>query len=168
MIEAKSKRKRKTKPGLKGWLTDIFRPIPFDFIAYLPLEECAARLESHDKHNWWRSMNTYVTITPVDDTIYDFTIKRERSKEVNVEAHGYLQDCEDGGTYVTGYVITSSMLPLVVLTVFSGIVWLNVFVHPVKMLLFFAGMGTIGIIGVFIQMHRRHELAEMIETTLGY
>jgi hypothetical protein len=168
MTEAKNKRKRKTKPDLKNWLVSLFEPVTIDFVAYLPLEECAVRLESRQKLSRWRSTKTYVTITPEEDTIYDFYIKRELNNQRFFEAKGYLQSCDGNNTYITGEVVYPSKLLLTVLFIFVGIAWVFFIFHLIEAL-FFAVIGTLVIIAeVSTQLHQRHKLAEMIETTLGY
>ncbi len=168
----KAKNKRKTKPGLKNWLVSLFQPIPIDFTVYLPLEECVSRLESCDRHSWWRSVKTSVTITSVDEATYAFHIERNQNGLGFVKAEGYLQQGEENDIHICGK-IYSQLVALHIGAFLCFVLFATYYLisrsDPGDHLAYFASMWTFGvIIEIFMRLYSRPKLVEMIETTLGY
>ncbi len=166
----KAKTKRKTESGLEKWVANLFEPVPIDFVAQIPREDCIARPESLRKDRWWHSPKIYVTIMPIDDATYAFHFSRTHSTINFIEADGYLQYWAGNQTCISGEVSSQSKIfagaPFVLI-----VIAVLYFVSPAdaRCLTLFAGWWLLAtVIDIFIYRHLRHELAKMIKTTLGY
>jgi hypothetical protein len=160
------KAKRKSKSAQSGWLRGLFAPATIDFVAYLPLEECAARLKSREKTGFWRPIRTYVALIPVDESICDFEIKRTGNNRYGTYiAEGYLQAWDEGRTHITGDVKTGPHHYDGLAIIFT---WLCLVSLLCQTIFFALIMGIIIFTIIYDSARMRNDLASMIEATLGY
>jgi hypothetical protein len=163
------KRKRKSKPEQSSWLRGLFAPATIDFVAYLPLEECAARLKSREKTRFWHSTKTYVTLTPPDKGFIYFRIERGGTPHRSITATGYLESWEGIYTHIAGEVQSKSYGWLWVLIAVPFFFGYSILMRDISAAICVTALvaGVI-VFDLHVMIGRRYTFAGMIEATLGY
>lgn len=162
----KQKRNQDTTPTEPGW----FVPGVLDFVADLPLDECAARLEDLD-HRGWFGPTVRVTVTPVDEDTYQFYVKRIAGRYANNAANGCLKRWGETATLVTGdaWVVTSQVKLSIILFVVS---WLFIIAIAISQFLWVQALFLTVWMGLYVALtlhdtrRKPYTLAAMIEDEL--
>ncbi len=119
-----SKRKLKSQVSLHAWLFGK----RLDFVAPMPLEECASRLAAKSEPRRWVSWSNPVTVSlSKAPDHYGFRLQKDVSSNVPVWVLGDLERIDDDSTLVTGHGSISPWTYLVMLLVFP--LWFVILQH---------------------------------------